>query len=537
LDSHDSSRDPDGPMLTWLSADLMATNQEWIVAFWHHPPYTKGSHDSDTEGALVQMRENALPILEAAGVDLVLGGHSHIYERSYLLDGAYDTPSIANVGVHDASDGRVDGDGPYEKPAGLSANQGAVYVVAGHGGTGVSQDDVHPLMFFDETSNGSCLLDVQGNRLSLINVRFDGQVTDRVAILKGDGVMVASPDGGEVLVAGQPQEIRWATVGTIPDVSLEYSVTNGDQWTTIVESTPNTGSYQWSVPVVDSNRALVRVSDASDAAVNDESNAGFSISSQVPVTLIDFGHTWRYHDQGQDLGEGWHAADYDDAAWEQGPGQLGYGDDDEATTLFDADPNYPSAYFRTEVELPEGDAIEAEVTALFDDGVAVWVNGQSVFGANVDLGTSYGDWASEQSDDNQIAGGTFDPAVFVPGTNVVTAMAKQVGEGSSDLSFDLRMVVTIMVDPPPGGEDTTGGNESGSNDTASADGETGLGTGNGTRGGGGTTVASAGAADSGGASGCACAHGRSNPPPWWWLGLVLGFRRRRWGTVPRAVGR
>ncbi len=37
------------------------------------------------------MREHALPLLEAAGVDLVLSGHSHMYERSYLIDCHYDT--------------------------------------------------------------------------------------------------------------------------------------------------------------------------------------------------------------------------------------------------------------------------------------------------------------------------------------------------------------------------------------------------------------------------------------------------------------
>jgi len=44
----------------------------WIIAFWHHPPYTKGSHDSDTEGELIDMRQNALPILEALRLGLLL---------------------------------------------------------------------------------------------------------------------------------------------------------------------------------------------------------------------------------------------------------------------------------------------------------------------------------------------------------------------------------------------------------------------------------------------------------------------------------
>jgi hypothetical protein len=68
LDSHESDRSPGGAMLTWLEDDLAATTADWVVAYWHHPPYSKGSHDSDAEARLVEMRENVLPILESAGV-------------------------------------------------------------------------------------------------------------------------------------------------------------------------------------------------------------------------------------------------------------------------------------------------------------------------------------------------------------------------------------------------------------------------------------------------------------------------------------
>ena len=86
LDSWSSDRSSNAPMCEWLRTDLEATTQDWLIAFWHHPPYTKGSHDSDTEAELVAMRRNALPILESYGVDLVLCGHSHCYERSFLLE-------------------------------------------------------------------------------------------------------------------------------------------------------------------------------------------------------------------------------------------------------------------------------------------------------------------------------------------------------------------------------------------------------------------------------------------------------------------
>ncbi len=41
LDSYDVDRSVDGAMLTWLEYDLVATTADWIIAFWHHPPYTK----------------------------------------------------------------------------------------------------------------------------------------------------------------------------------------------------------------------------------------------------------------------------------------------------------------------------------------------------------------------------------------------------------------------------------------------------------------------------------------------------------------
>ena len=77
LDSSESSRAPNGAMLTWLTSDLAATTQPWIIAYWHHPPYSKGadgSHNSDTDPRQKEMRQNVLPILEAGGVDLVLDG-------------------------------------------------------------------------------------------------------------------------------------------------------------------------------------------------------------------------------------------------------------------------------------------------------------------------------------------------------------------------------------------------------------------------------------------------------------------------------
>ena len=46
----------------------------------------------------MEVREHLMPVIEAGGVDLVLTGHSHVYERSFLLNGAYGTPTVAANG-------------------------------------------------------------------------------------------------------------------------------------------------------------------------------------------------------------------------------------------------------------------------------------------------------------------------------------------------------------------------------------------------------------------------------------------------------
>lgn len=187
LDSYDSDRSPGGPMLQWLEADLAGNDKPWLIAFWHHPPYTKGSHDSDTEGALIDMRQNALPILEAWGVDLVMAGHSHSYERSYLLDGHYGSSGTLDpiAEVLDPGDGREFGDGAYEKPDLVAAEHaGAVYAVAGSSGktSGGSLD--HPAMFISLNLLGSMVVDVADKRLDAVFIDNNGQVQDEFTLLK-----------------------------------------------------------------------------------------------------------------------------------------------------------------------------------------------------------------------------------------------------------------------------------------------------------------------------------------------------------------
>lgn len=182
LDSMGSNLSVGNAMWSWADADLAATTQDWIVAFWHHPPYSRGSHNSDTENRMIRMRENFLPLLEGHGVDLVLSGHSHSYERSYLIDGHYgDSSSLTSAMVLDSGSGQIENDGAYNKRSG--AHQGTIYTVAGSSGkTGGSSLD-HPVMFRSIPSLGSVVLDVDGGRLDVRFLRDTGEVADHWTLL------------------------------------------------------------------------------------------------------------------------------------------------------------------------------------------------------------------------------------------------------------------------------------------------------------------------------------------------------------------
>ncbi len=87
---------PGDPQGRWLAAELAAHPVACSVAIWHHPRFSSGErHGSDPDVA---------PLFEAvvaAGVDLVLNGHEHSYERfgRLAVDGSEDAGGIREIVV------------------------------------------------------------------------------------------------------------------------------------------------------------------------------------------------------------------------------------------------------------------------------------------------------------------------------------------------------------------------------------------------------------------------------------------------------
>ncbi|WP_254562077.1 metallophosphoesterase [Dyadobacter diqingensis] len=180
-----------GKQVQWIKADLAAhKNKGWVVAYWHHPPFSLGSRNGETETDMIKIRENFIRILERNGVDLILCGHSHVYERTRLMQGFYDYSGAFNGALHNVSQssGKYDGtDNSCTYIKNSATNKGTVYVVAGSSGqAGASSAGFpHKAMYYSNAQvGGSLMLEVEGNRLDVKWIGIDGQIRDKFTIVK-----------------------------------------------------------------------------------------------------------------------------------------------------------------------------------------------------------------------------------------------------------------------------------------------------------------------------------------------------------------
>jgi len=241
-----------GAMYHWLERDLTANSNQWLIAYWHHPPYSRGSHNSDIDPTQIAMRTNFVQLLERHGVDLVLCGHSHSYERSYLLHGHYGfSTNLQPSMILNNGSGRADGSGAYlKRSSGPLANKGAVYVVAGNASRPVGTGSLdHPAMFISLLEYGSVVIDVNGNRLDAVELRNDGVVRDYFAIVKEvPPALGISRSGADVLLS-------WPASQTNYVLSSTTNLTLPMSWQTVTNLATNpVGRRTVRVPNLEPNR-------------------------------------------------------------------------------------------------------------------------------------------------------------------------------------------------------------------------------------------------------------------------------------------
>jgi len=140
----------DDRQIAWAEADLAAAASRWTIVLSHRPPFSGGSHGDDRE-----VQEAFLPMFVRHGVDLVLSGHDHHYERSRAIDGV-------------------------------------VYVVTGGGGRGTRDVGQSDTAVFAERVAHFVYLQVEGDRLELHAIDARGNVFDSTRIDKAAAPAPAS---------------------------------------------------------------------------------------------------------------------------------------------------------------------------------------------------------------------------------------------------------------------------------------------------------------------------------------------------------
>ncbi|MDX2359670.1 MAG: T9SS type A sorting domain-containing protein, partial [Crocinitomicaceae bacterium] len=94
-----------------------------------------------------------------------------------------------------------------------------------------------------------------------------------------------------VTSVGTPtQNITWDITGTSEYFDIDYSTDGGTTWKRIVNDyrqTGLTGNYDWQVPDATTTQALIRVTDASNGVIVDQSDATFTINPADPLILVD----------------------------------------------------------------------------------------------------------------------------------------------------------------------------------------------------------------------------------------------------------
>lgn len=218
LDEGRKLYDRESPQYKWLVKDLTSRNAQWTIIFLHHPPYTKRSHDSDAENDLVELRRVLVPVFDEFKVDLVLTGHSHTYERSYLIRNHTGFSSDFDPNTHVVQ--KTKGLYTKDSPPIINKDEGTLYAVAGSAGRldWNGKPDPHPIsVYANKDVGGSLLLTIDDNRLEGKWICADGAIRDNFTLFKGvnrtDTLNVAY--GGEItLRASWTGNYRWSVSNT-----------------------------------------------------------------------------------------------------------------------------------------------------------------------------------------------------------------------------------------------------------------------------------------------------------------------------------
>lgn len=477
--------DPDGTssasiQANWLKGKLETSSSKWKIVYFHHSPYT-----SDVSGNQTWMQWP----FKTWGADIVISGHSHVYERvlndnfPYIVNGTGGRSlSTFNSTIISGSQVRY------------NSNYGAVQVK-------ITTDtlwfrfysirneliDIYPLVKNAPPppepcpGTGSILREywenISGYSVSQIPVNTAPSTISQLASFEapsniGDNYgtrikgFVCPPATGNYIfwISSDDNSELWLSSDTNPANKIKIASVTG--WTLSREWTKY--SSQQSVPIpLNANlkyyiEALHKESAQGDNLAvgwqlpngvyerpipGGRLSPGISIPPPQSILLISADSPWKYLDNGSDQGIAWRNASFNDTLWKTGNAELGYGDGSEATVISygpSQTGKYITTYFRKKFNVSDSsNIIGLDLNVIRDDGIAVYLNGAEIYRNNLPSSAIYYNTLAptyiDGNNESAWVSAIVSSSNLKAGDNIIAVEIHQNSPSSSDISFNLKL--------------------------------------------------------------------------------------------------
>lgn len=488
LDS--DSSEPDGFSSTstqamWLKNILESSASKWKIVYFHHSPFASDLVHGNTEWMQWPFK--------TWGADIVLTGHSHIYERVIMDNFPYIVNALGGSVIYNLSASPV-----FGSQVRYNDNFGALQVK-------ISPDtiwfkfysinneliDVYPLVK-DATlppepcpETGSILREywenVSGYSVSQIPINTATTNSSQLATFEGPANIsdnygdrikgyICPPATGNYTfwIASDDNSELWLSPNGNSAEKVKIASVTG--WTNSREWTKYPSQQSAPIFLFENNKYYIEslhkeASGGDNIAVGwqlpngiyerpipgSRLSPGISVPPPQTQVLIAANSQWNFLDDGSNQGIAWRDFSFNDTLWKTGNAELGYGDGDE-TTVVNYGPSqtgkYITTYFRKKFTISDISNITGvELSIIRDDGIVVYLNGLEVYRNNLPTSTifyntlapSYIDGTNESTWITAV----ISSSNLVAGNNIIAVEIHQNSPSSSDISFNLKLAGII----------------------------------------------------------------------------------------------
>ena len=403
--------------LSWVQSTLVANSDKtWKFILFHKPFFTGPAHIGEMDGYFSTLWK----AFDDYGVDMIFNGHTHNYQRTKPINRNVSTTSpVAEYGSN--------------------PGQGRCEVVTGAAGAPLS-GLAGPSWWLENTRNelNYCDIAVDGSTLTFRAFNSSQAVIDQFQIVKGTSVLC-----GGVSVYPSAVTLAGGANSQLTPIFTPANTTNKlISWTTNAPSVATVNS----LGIVTGIGAGVATITAT--TVTGGFTSSCTVTCSAPQIIVGTGNSWKFLDDGTDLGIEWRTQAFNDALWLSGPSPLGYG----AITNVPLGTGNLSAsrityYFRKFFNYTvTGNETAFQLRVMIDDGCIVYFNGTEVYRNRLTDPVNYLTLAGNEASEGTYYTVNIPVSAVVNGLNTIAVEAHNTAATSSDLGFDL--ILTPILSTP-----------------------------------------------------------------------------------------